>query len=202
MNTIIFATSNKGKVASLRRVLREAGISIKIEQRALDLIEPQADTALEVALSKARQAYKQLGRAVLVDDSSFHIEALNGFPGPYAKYVNDTVGIEGYLQMMKGAKNRRGYFLNNLVYVDDEGREYVFDGAPYEGEIVETAEEVDDPTAWSILFQLFIPDGSDKVLAQMSMYERSAAKERIVTRDAYASFVQWLGKNFRDGTSS
>lgn len=192
VENIVFATSNNGKIATLKRVLEDAHVDVTIEQRALDLIEPQADTALEVAQSKARQAYKLIGHAVLVDDSSFHIEALNGFPGPYAKYVNDTVGIEGYLQMMKDASNRRGYFLNNLVYVDDEGGEHVFDSAPFAGEIVETVEEVDDPTAWSLLFQLFKPDGSDKVLAQMSMRERSAAKGRVVTRDAYVEFAAWL----------
>ena len=92
MQTIIFATSNSGKVATLERWCRVAGLDADIAQSALDLIEPQADTAEEVAQVKARQAYEQLRQPVLVDDSSFHIAALNGFPGAYIKPMLQTVG--------------------------------------------------------------------------------------------------------------
>lgn len=43
-DTIIFATTNKGKIASLRNALDKAGLaSLKIDPRVLDIIEPQAD---------------------------------------------------------------------------------------------------------------------------------------------------------------
>lgn len=191
MKEILFATGNQGKVASLDRVFGRNGIALTIKQVDLQLIEPQADTATEVALVKARQAYERLGQPVIVDDGSFHIEALNGFPGPYAKYMNETIGVDGYLKVMQGIDNRRAYFLNSLVFVDEHGAEHVFESSPYAGRIVEEVDDYDDPGAWSILFKLFMTDGYDKVIARMTPDERIEADERL-PRDAYTEFAKWL----------
>lgn len=199
MKEILFATSNVGKVASLRRVFDRNSVAIAIRQVDLSLIEPQADTAVEVSRVKARQAYEQLGQPVVVDDGSFHIEALNGFPGPYAKYMNDTIGVEGYLKVMKGIDNRRAYFLNCLVFVDAQGVEHSFESSPYTGRIVEEVDDFDDPESWSILFKLFMTDGYDKVIARMTPEERSEADERL-PHDAYTEFATWLKKEGYDAT--
>lgn len=53
MNKLIFATSNSGKVASLQRYLDSAGVRVEVVGQSLDIIEIQADTALEVARAKA-----------------------------------------------------------------------------------------------------------------------------------------------------
>lgn len=192
MKEIIFATGNKGKVETLRRALGYAGMDVIVKQEQLPLIEPQADTAMEVAKVKAHQAHALTGGAVLVDDSSFHIEALNGFPGPYARYVNDTIGAEGYLKVMHGLADRSAFFLNMLVFVDQDGGEHVFEGSKYTGEIAEYVDDYDDPTAWSILFNVFIPSGCDKVLARLTAEERREAEGRILTRDSYVEFATWM----------
>ena len=192
MKEIIFATSNNGKVESLRRALDHVGLNVTVKQEQLSLIEPQADTAIEVAKVKAHQAYALTSGAVLVDDSSFHIEALNGFPGPYAKYVNDTIGAEGYLKVMYGLANRSAFFLNMLVFVDLDGSEHVFEGSKYTGEIADYVDDYDDPTAWSILFKVFIPSGYDKVLGRLTPEERHEAETRILTRDSYTEFAAWM----------
>ncbi len=195
MKEIIFATSNSGKVATLRRALASAGVDVTVRQEALPIVEPQADTAIEVAKVKARLAHDMTGRAVLVDDSSFHIEALNGFPGPYAKYMNETIGAEGYLKVMQGIADRTAYFLNALVFVDDDGAQHSFEGSKYTGTITNYIDDHSDPTAWSILFNIFMPDGCDKVLARLTTEERKEAEKRILTRDSYAEFGAWLKKS-------
>lgn len=200
MKEILFATGNQGKVASLERVFGRNSIELTIKQVDLQLIEPQADTATEVGLVKARQAYEQLGKPVIVDDGSFHIEALNGFPGPYAKYMNETIGVDGYLKVMQGIDNRRAYFLNSLVFVDEQGIEHVFESSPYTGRIVEDIDDFDDPESWSILFKLFMTDGYDKVIARMTPDERTDADERL-PRDAYTEFAKWLKKQGYDASS-
>lgn len=200
MKEILFATGNKGKVASLERVFGRNGVDLVVRQVDLKLIEPQADTAVEVSLVKARQAYEQLGKPVIVDDGSFHIEALNGFPGPYAKYMNETIGADGYLKVMKGIENRRAYFLNSLVFVDEHGVEHVFESSPYTGRIVDEMDDYDDPGAWSILFKLFVTDGYDKVIARMTSQERIEADERL-PRDAYTEFAKWLKERDYNGSN-
>lgn len=190
---ITFATGNKGKVASMQRHIAQSGIDAVVIQAPLDLTEPQADTATEVALSKAKQAYAQLKKPVLVDDSSFHISALGGFPGPYIKYMLTTIGVEGIIDFMKGKADRTAYFLSSLVYVDDRGEEHVFSDAPYWGVISEAIDEYDSEIAWSDLFKIFIPNGSDKVLARMT----PADHERVDKKQAnsYEEFCKWLGSS-------
>ena len=187
---IIFATGNKGKVITLQHHADRQGIDIRIIQQSLDLLEPQADTAKEVALSKALQAYAQLKRPVLVDDSSFHIAALGGFPGPYIKYMLTTIGVEGIIDFMRGKKERRAYFLSSLVYIDELGKPTSFDGAPYEGVITHEIDNVTDESAWSDLYKIFIPVRSDKTLARMTHDDRARIdKDRV---SAYASFCEWI----------
>jgi XTP/dITP diphosphohydrolase len=190
MKHITFATSNAGKVATLQNHLRRAGLQVTITQNELDLIEPQADTSEEIALVKARQAYRQLGGAVLVDDSSFHISALNGFPGPYIKPMLTTIGIEGIMRLMEGRSDRSAGFISSLVFIDDKGNEHVFDDDPYTGTIAAEISPVNAKDSWSDLFKIFIPDGQTKVLGELTVDERHDVQPGRV--DAYVKFVEWL----------
>jgi non-canonical purine NTP pyrophosphatase (RdgB/HAM1 family) len=193
MSEIIFVTGNKGKVNSIQRHIKRLGINLTVTQQKLDLMEPQANTATEVSRHKARQAYKLLKQPVLVDDSSFHIAALGGFPGPYIKYMLTTIGIDGILSFMKGKTDRGAYFLSSLVFIDEAGQEHLFEDAPYPGNIVKQIDDYDSETAWSELYKIFIPDGSDKVLARMTDVERNEIDSNRT--DSYNDFCLWVKDN-------
>lgn len=190
MREIIFATSNTGKVQTLRRHFEQAGLGTTVTQASLELTEPQADTATEVAKSKALQAYEQLQQAVLVDDSSFHISALGGFPGPYIKFMLETIGIEGIVKFMEGKTDRSAYFLSSLVFIDDTGRLYVFEDAPYNGVISDKIDEFTSKTAWSGLSKIFIPNGSNVVLARMTPDDHARIDKNH--SNSYRNFAHWL----------
>ena len=190
MQTIIFATSNSGKVATLERWCRVAGLDADITQSALDLIEPQADTAEEVAQVKARQAYEQLRQPVLVDDSSFHIAALNGFPGVYIKPMLQAVGIAGILQLMQTMSDRSAYFTSALVYVDAAGTAHTFTGDPYTGTITREIATVDTGETWSELGKIFIPTGSTHTLSALTRDQRHEIQ--TTRKDSYQKFAEWL----------
>lgn len=187
---IIFATSNAGKATSLRYHLERHGVHATVEQRPLDLIEPQADTAEEIARVKARQAWEQLHQPVLVDDSSFHITALNGFPGPYIKPMLQTVGINGILRLMEEYNDRSAAFISSLVYIDENGIEHVFADDPYTGTIALKASTKKKAEAWSDLHQIFIPTGRTKVLAELSPDEYNTVQPERV--DSYTKFAEWM----------
>lgn len=188
---IIFATSNAGKLATLRRHFEIEGLGLATTSQGLDLIEPQADTAAEVALAKAKQAYDLLQQPVLVDDSSFHIEALGGFPGPYVKYMIDSIGAEGIMKFMEGQINRRAYFSSTLVFVDEVGKSRVFEDKT-EGEIVNLIDPNDHTEAWSDLWKIFSPTGrSGKTLSQLTAAELKKFRTGQ-SNSAYAQFARWL----------
>lgn len=190
MKEIIFVTSNKGKVATMQRHIKRHGVDLKIVQQSLDIIEPQADTSVEVAKVKARQAYKILKRPVLVDDSSFHISVLGGFPGPYIKYMIATIGIDGIMSFMRGKPDRNAYFLSSLVYIDELGVEHIFEDAPYYGTITQEIDDYDSEKSWSELHKIFIPSGSDKVLARMTDEDRLRV-DNAKELDSYEKFCLW-----------
>lgn len=190
---IIFATGNAGKATSLRYRLKRHGVDVAVDQQSLDLIEPQADTAKEIARVKARQAWDQLHQPVVVDDSSFHITALNGFPGPYIKPMLQTVGIDGILRLMEGYDDRSAAFISSLVYIDEDGVEHIFDDDPYTGTIALTASTKKKAGAWSALHQIFIPTGCNKVLAELSADAHTNVQPERV--DSYTRFAQWMKGN-------
>ena len=191
MKKLIFATSNQGKATSLKRHLASVGVPVTVEARPLELIEPQADTALEVALSKARQAFALLSQPVIVDDSAFHITALGGFPGPYIKYMLSTLGIEGIMAFMKGQKDRTAYFESHLVYIDEHGTEHVFSDAPYRGVIAQSSDSYSHPDEWSPLWRIFIPEWTTKTISQLTDTERMEHAKEASANDAYVQFAEW-----------
>ena len=123
---IVFCTGNVGKYQHM--VLNTKQItSINIVQNGeLDIIEPQMNSMEEIALFKAQYAYKQLKKPVIVQDSGLLIKELNDFPGPYAKYVSQTIGCRGILKLLEGVKDRSCGFDGCIVFVDENGKSHVF----------------------------------------------------------------------------
>lgn len=191
MKEIIFVTSNKGKVLTMQKNIDYAGLDVKIIQKTInEIIEPQADTSTEVALSKVRQAYKIIKKPLLVDDSSFHISVLGGFPGPYIKYMISTIGVDGILSFMKDKADRSAYFLSSLVFIDESGKEHVFEEEPYYGVIAHEVDDYESEKAWGDLHKIFIPAGTDKVLIRLTDEERlEIDKDKS---DVYKDFCLWI----------
>lgn len=131
---ILFVTGNKNKFKAAKKVLEPF---VELEQVPLDLEEIQGD-AKKVALRKARDAYKILKKSLIINDSSLVIEALKGFPGPYSKYVEETLGEE-VIKLLEDKENKTAYYLDYLVYIDKYGYE-IFESR-LKGEIVSKLEE-------------------------------------------------------------
>lgn len=190
-NTILFVTGNKGKVAFMQHYLDDAGIDIAVETATLDIKEVQADTALEVAREKALEAFRILKKPLVVDDSEFRITALNGFPGPYQKYMVHTIGAEGLVRLMDGYDDRRAYFVSNLVFVDADGSLHEFSDDPFNVTVVEQYDESVPDYAWGPLGKVCVMEGTDKVLSLLAPGERAAIEKKRGTVDAYQRFCAW-----------
>ena len=107
-NKIIFVTGNMTKLNSARKVLEPLGIEVDNEK--METIEIQADDVEDVAKYSAKWASEKLKCTVLKNDMGLFVEALNGFPGVYTHYVDDTLGEAGLLKLMEGKENRKAYF--------------------------------------------------------------------------------------------
>src|SRR5450830_475374 len=98
MKTVYFATSNQEKMLIAQTVCESAGINVV--QAPLDIHEIQGEDPKLIVKEKARSAFKQLGKPVIVSDDSWDIPALNGFPGPYMKSVNHWFESQDFLRLM------------------------------------------------------------------------------------------------------
>jgi XTP/dITP diphosphohydrolase len=95
--------------------------SPEIEHVDLECPEFRHSDVGEIARGKAGFAYRHLKRPLIVDDTSFAVNALRGFPGPYAAYVLDTIGFPGILRLLEGVEERDASFETAIAYADGDG---------------------------------------------------------------------------------
>ena len=178
---ITYVTGNKYKIELAQRILSPLGINVL--QKKIYCPEIQDDKIENVSKFSAKYAANELGMPVIKNDSGLVIEALNGFPGPYTAYVEDTLTEEGILKLMEGKENRNAYFVEVISYCQPN-QEPVSFISKTEGSI---ALEKKGEFGWSY-DRIFIPKGQDKTLAQMPDDERW----KFWSDDAYLQLKDFL----------
>ena len=162
---ITYVTGNKAKIDSARMYLEPLGI--EVDNIKMEIDEIQRDTCEEVVLHTVKEAYKEIKHPVLKNDSGLFIESLNGFPGVYTHYVEDTIGEDGILKLMDGIENRKAKFIEVYAYMEDEDNIKIFTSVT-KGSI---SNEKSGIYGWSYDY-IFIPEGYDKTLGNYKDEER------------------------------
>jgi len=180
--SVVFATSNRGKLEEARAILAPFGISV--EGYDGKGIEIQADTTSEVASYASRGAAKEAGRAVLVEDAGLYVEALNGFPGPYSAYAFKTIGVAGIISLLRPSPGKRAAkFVSSLAYCEPLGEPVLFEGSAL-GAIATKPRGTNgfgfDP--------IFVPRGGRKTFGELTIDEKSALSHRA---DSMKKFAKW-----------
>ena len=110
-------TTNPGKVREAERYLADGSV----QRLDFDYPEIQATELGPIAARGAREAYRHADGPVLVDDAGLFVEGLDGFPGPYSSYVEETLGIERVHDIAAELDDRRAAFRCVLGYCDGDG---------------------------------------------------------------------------------
>jgi XTP/dITP diphosphohydrolase len=189
MITIIFATNNQHKVDEIRNVtgqrfniitLKEAGINI-------DIPEPH-DTLEANAVEKATTIFRLSNTNVFSEDTGLEVDALNGEPGvKSARYAGDgkdfRLNIDKLLVNLQQQDNRKARF-RTVICLLWNGEQHLFEGI-CDGEIIKDQKGEKgfgyDP--------VFIPLGSDKTFAEMSMEEKNRYSHRRKATDKLIAFL-------------
>jgi XTP/dITP diphosphohydrolase len=185
---VFFATGNINKFNEARSILSPYGISIGLLRMKGD--EIQSDTLEEIAKSSVINAYNRTHLPIFVEDAGLFIEALNGFPGPYAAYVYKTINNKGILKLMEKTKDRQAEFQSVIAYCDQNFSEpKAFDGES-KGEITlsERKPQGKTPFGFDPIFQ---PNGSGKSFAEMTTEEKNGFSHRAI---AIRKFAEWFKK--------
>ncbi|MDR2063799.1 MAG: hypothetical protein LBQ02_03365 [Candidatus Nomurabacteria bacterium] len=104
MNKLIFVTGNQRKIDNVKPIFDKYGIDFMAV--AVDIHEIQHHDPMEITKAKVIAAYDIIKKPVLVNDTSWSIPALNGFPGGYMKDVNHWFTAEDWLNIMKNKTDR------------------------------------------------------------------------------------------------
>ena len=177
-----FVTSNIHKFMEARKTLSEYGIAAA--KLKVEAVEIQDDSLENIAKYSVNDAVKRCRLPVFVEDSGIFVEGLKGFPGPYSRYIHDTVGIGSIIKLMENVENRAAHFRSVVAFASPEMQPVCFVGK-VEGNISlrmrGTAGFGYDP--------IFEPlEGDGRTFAEMTMAEKNRFSHRA---KALRRFAEW-----------
>ena len=115
---VVFATGNASKFYEASAVCQTMGI--ELEQATVDIDEIQHHDSVKITEAKVRAAYDTLGRPVVVNDSSWEIPALGGFPGGYMKDVAAWLQTEDFSALMANKEDKSIHLKEYVAFYDGE----------------------------------------------------------------------------------
>jgi len=197
---LIFASNNQHKIEELKAFAGKESDSYRIEIVSLkdagidiDIPEPH-DTLEKNASEKSWTIYQLTGNDCFSEDTGLEIEALNGEPGvKSARYAGDARSfkdnIEKVLNKLANQTNRNARF-RAVISLIIEGNETQFEGI-CNGKIIDTPLGTGgfgyDP--------IFIPDGSNRSFAEMSIKEKNRFNHRTKAAAKLVAYLQNMKTN-------
>ena len=182
---IFFATNNIHKFNEARKALAEHKISVGMLR--IKGSEIQSDSIEDIARTAAIDAFKKCNLPIIVEDAGLFIQALKGFPGPYAAYAYKTIDNKGVLKLTENLKNREAKFQSVIAHHSPE----LETPKCFKGEVIGeiTKEERRGKERSGFGFDpIFKPANADKTFAEMSIKEKNRYSHRS---KALRKFAEW-----------
>lgn len=190
---IIFATNNANKVAEIQAAIGNKLEVISLQQAGIDIDIPEPHDTLEANATEKSQTIHQLTQQnCFSEDTGLEVEALNGEPGvKSARYAGEDKAfqknIEKLLTNLAGNTQRKARF-RTVISLIWQQQEWLFEGI-CEGTILEAPRGSSgfgyDP--------VFVPAGSSRTFAEMTMEEKNGFSHRKKAADQLVSFLQTKG---------
>ena len=194
---IILSTRNPSKADQIKAMFPSPSIEILTLDEAGIIGEGVEDgtTLQENSLKKALFAKTEEAWS-MADDTGLFIPALNGEPGiRAARWAGDNVSAEEAtkycLIRMNGISDRRATFETVVALVSPEGKEYFFTGK-IDGELLDAPKVKAQPKM--PYSPLFMPNGTGKVWAEMTVEEENAISHRGQAFRQVVAFLESLEK--------
>jgi XTP/dITP diphosphohydrolase len=181
---IFFATNNVNKFNEAKMVFAEYKIAVGMLR--IKNLEIQSESSEEIAKTSVLEAFRYCHLPVIVEDAGLFIDALKGFPGPYAAYAYKTIGNAGLLKLMVNVKNRKAKFQSAIAYHSPKLKVPICFRGEVIGEIIKR-ERRSDKSGFGF-DPIFKPANSTKTFAEMSIIEKNRHSHRA---KALRSFAEW-----------
>ena len=156
MTSVTFVTGNDKKAQYFSEL-----IGLSIEHQKAEVHEIQSLEPLEICEYKAKDAYKQIKKPVIVEDVSVVIYCLGRLPGPFIKWFEDELGLEGICRLADADEERKA--VASCVYSYFDGERLIHFEGSLDGTIAQHPRG-DSAFGWN---PTFIPQGTHQTLAEM-----------------------------------
>ena len=193
----VLATANPGKIKEMKEIL--SALDISVTTRAdigIDFdIEETGTTFFENAKKKADAICLVSGMPSIADDSGLVVEALDGNPGVYSstfggEELTSEQRCSYLLDKMEKMEQRRAKFVCTIVCVFPDGS-LITAGGDCNG-VIATEQQGTGGFGYD---PVFIPDGFDKSMAQLSVDEKNAISHRGMALNKFSELL----KSFCEG---
>jgi XTP/dITP diphosphohydrolase len=195
MSSLIFATNNFNKVQEIRSVLPNWLQIITLQEAGILVDIPEPHPTIEGnAIEKVNFIYSMKKVNCFGEDTGLEVEALNGQPGvKSARYAgegkNSWDNIELLLKNLGKNSNRNAQF-KTVIALRFNGELHTFTGI-CKG-IISVVPNGEKGFGYD---PIFVPDGSDKTFAQMSLEEKNKFSHRKKATQQLIDFFITHGKN-------
>ena len=192
MDTLIFATNNLHKIEEVRKILDNRFSIISLKESGIDIDIPEPHDTLEAnAHERSSTIYRLTKGNCFSEDTGLEVFALNGEPGVRsARYAgengNSEANIDKLLEKMTEIHQRNARFRTIISLIID-GAEHQFEGI-CEGVILNKRQGGSGFGYDSI----FIPNGSDKSFAEMTMDEKNKFSHRKKAMKKLIDFLEHI----------
>lgn len=177
MKNLVFVTSNQNKALEMSKIL---GVLVK-QKSVNDLEEIQEMDLEKIVEHKAKQAYKVINKPVLVEDVGLYVKEWGGFPGPFIKWLEKTVGYDLFPKLLSKK--------NTVVWVCLLG---IYDGKNmyfFKGETKGRVVSPDGEGLWGFDI-IFIPQGSNQTYAELGPEEKRRTGARAKAARKLKAFLK------------
>ena len=179
LTDLVLVTGNPHKLADARRIT-----AIEIEGVDIDLPEIQSLDVEKVLRGKGEEAWRRVGRPLVVEETALELPALNGFPGALVKWMLESIGADGIADAAIKLGNPRAVARCQLLVRD--GNETIFAEGVTHGTLVQPARG-EGGFGWD---PVFVPDGYERTSSELGL----EVKDRIGHRGrAWQALLARLG---------
>ena len=179
MSTYVFATGNPEKVKLFAKYAQ-----VEIENQSVGAHEIQSLDLTEVTTEKAKAAFAEIGRPVMVDDAGFIICSLGRLPGTFVRWFIEEIGLEKICRLADISEDRTS--VAQAEYVLYDGQDFKRFNGSLHGNIAQHASG-NRGFGWH---GIFIPDGATKTLADMNETEFSKYYLQIKPLDKIGEYLR------------
>ncbi len=179
MDKIYFITGNEDKFKEAKAILGEM-----VQRMDMDLPEIQELDVREVIKEKLNEALNHQEGSFIVEDVSFEMEALNGFPGPFVKWMIGSTGTQRMYEIGEKLGNLNAEAVATLGYAKNHEEIYFFEGR-VKGTLAPRLEG--NGFAFDTIF---IPEEHEKRYSEMKPEEKNKISHRRTALDKLKAFLE------------